>query len=152
MSGELDNRSSTQLRSRGEEIECECRQFEAAWFAWRGGEPPEIDVYLRNVGNDSDPDRDLLCKLVGIDMESRWRNAGARNPSVESTLAAKKTGRLPWRPRLADYAAQYPSLGSPDEWSAALLCQEYYVGRLNGRLLPRYLAGVYNLREVRGMQ
>jgi len=96
--------------------------------AWKHGKPPSIDEYLTISASDPELRRDLLCALVGIDLECRWRSAADGELGSESTLD-DDTSSLPWRPRLTDYLVRYPELGPLSELSPDLICQEYYVRR-----------------------
>ncbi len=103
--------------------------------AWREGKKPKIDDYLEKLADDATAEerRELLLDLVGTDLEERWR--ASPEPNTESREAAddacKQCGSpsrssLPKRPRLADYVARYPELGSLSELPAELIINEYY--------------------------
>lgn len=124
MSGGVDDQPTAPKHSRSEQVEAACTRLEAAWAGWQGGEPPSIDDCIGAGG--FNPDREILCSLVAVDMECRWRRSDARDVFAEATLD-DKARPLPWRPRLADYVALYPQLGPIEELPAELICHEYCV-------------------------
>ena len=97
--------------------------------AWQNGTPPRIEDFLqaaqRAEQTNSGPDqRQLLERLIQIDLEYRWRSTVSG-----SVLAA---GSLPERPHLEDYLKCYPQLGAPESLSLELIGEEYWVRQLWG--------------------
>ena len=76
-------------------------------------------------------------ELVGIDLEWRWKTSAATADQTATFDGAEagevrtvqyeqpETALLPRRPRLADYAARYPMLGSVEQFPVDLLVGEY---------------------------
>lgn len=85
--------------------------FESAWLR---GARPKIGEYLPATESFADgTDRhELLCELVKVDLEFRWRSAAP-------TLALDS---LPARPLIEHYVARHPSLRSP---TVDLVVEEY---------------------------
>jgi tRNA A-37 threonylcarbamoyl transferase component Bud32 len=102
----------------------EClERFDAAW---RAGQPPSLATFLQSVvesGEFREPEsrRHLAEELVRIDLEYRWR--AAESAGAETRVP----GGLPARPRLEDYVAHLPELGTLDELSAGLIADEYWL-------------------------
>ncbi len=76
--------------------------------AWQSGVPPAIEDFLpvRRGGR-----RRALRELVKIDLEYRWKQSASADPP----------------PRLEDYVARLPRLGSPWRMPLDLICEEYRV-------------------------
>jgi serine/threonine-protein kinase len=128
------NASATAVPTGPEAASVLLEHFEVAW---RGGAPPRIDDFLAVVmsgdSGSAGPDRTrFLEELVKIDLEYRWRRTGHRavpqasDPGAASPGAA---GLLPDRPRLEDYLARYPDLGTPERLATDLIIEEYRVRR-----------------------
>jgi serine/threonine-protein kinase len=104
-------------------------RFEVAWCE---GDAPRIDEYLVELGSAGpDPEPSSRCalleELIKIDLEYRWRRAGiSSNIGVETSGPC---GLLPLRPRLEDYVACYPELGTPEFLPVTLIREEYRVRR-----------------------
>ena len=95
--------------------------------AWQSGPPPRIEEFLTlstQVASGSAPSSsassELLEELVKIDLEYRWRR-----PNLNDKL-------LPIRPKLEDYVALYPGLGSAGGLAVNLIGEEYRVRRCWG--------------------
>jgi serine/threonine protein kinase len=108
------------------QIDDACRRFADAWS--RGGRP-KIEDYLdaRMFAEGVPLVRELLAKLVAIDLEYRWQ-AARGDQSLTSTLD-EKSDNLPAQARLVDYVACYPALGPLADLPGDLIAQEYYVRR-----------------------
>jgi len=102
-----------------------CDRFEKAW---QHGTPPEIEEHLPVEASEPGLRHRVLCSLVPIDLEKRWRTAADQDTSTESTVDSK-AGRIPRRPRLSDYIDRYPDLGVLTELPVDLICHEYYCRR-----------------------
>ena len=156
-----------------ERIDRLCDRFEAQWI--EGREPP-IDEFLNDAPATVEPAfrARLLCELVIVDLEYRWRNSGAEAKSgtgagaetgagVEtdadtgtgadrSAAECRETFRT--RPKLEDYVARWPELGAIDRLAPALIRQEYRVRRLAGErpdrdeYANRFSAGPALLEEL----
>lgn len=124
----VDGHGAAMPQSPSNRIDTICDQFE---IAWNETKPPDIADYL-DLG-DSVPEsrRDLLCRLVAIDLEQRWRLVGVRDDAIEPTLD-NTANDLPWRSRLSDYVDRYPDLGPIEDLPAWLVCHEYRVRHLWG--------------------
>ncbi len=106
-----------------------CSRFEAAW---QTGQQPQIEDFLPSQSSEGATLRDLLLRLVGIDLEWRWKTAAT---PAETQLFAGQEVRpdastrnlsLPLRPRLSDYVARYPLLGPVEQLPNDLIVNEYY--------------------------
>ena len=123
------------LEDRLDEI---CSRFEAQWSS---GAEPRIEDFLQEQLSDETPEarRALLVELVISDLDFRWRRREA--DAARSTSATGETlGPLPGltpRPRLADYAARFPTLGTPDTWPIQLVVHEYKIRRREGDVPDR---------------
>jgi tetratricopeptide (TPR) repeat protein len=116
------------------EIEGLLERFEVAWH---GGTVPDLRGFLPGALPDGQPltgsvRRALLCELVKVDLEYRWR--GAREPAPCLDLLSPthstppETGRpLPLRPLLESYVAAFPELGSLECLPLSLIGEEYRV-------------------------
>jgi eukaryotic-like serine/threonine-protein kinase len=93
------------------EFDSHIERFETAW---RAGRAPRIDDYL--VGPEHPRRRELLCELICIDLENRWK-AGVMDASLSGAL----------RPALADYADRFPELGDLASLPIELIGEEYRV-------------------------
>ena len=105
-------------------IEIACDRFEQAWHE---GRPPRIEDFLElvpAVGRNL-----LLLELVRVDLECRWRLSSADpaggNLSVNAETISQIADWLPKQPRLEDYLARYPALGTADEFPVEVIVQEY---------------------------
>jgi serine/threonine protein kinase len=83
-------------------------QFEQAWQ--KGSAPRIEDHWPAGRARDDSVAREHLEELVQIDLEYRWRHAGAAQGA-------------PWI--LEEYVARYPELGALDTLSLDLIGQEY---------------------------
>ena len=95
--------------------------------AWRSGPPPRIEEFLTvstqpaSTGTPSSSESsELLEELVKIDLEYRWRR-----PNLVDRF-------LPAHPKLEDYVALYPGLGSAENLTVDLIGEEYRVRRCWG--------------------
>jgi tetratricopeptide (TPR) repeat protein len=116
------------------EIEGLLERFEVAWH---GGTVPDLRAFLPGALPDGQPltgsvRRTLLCELVKVDLEYRWR--GAREPAAAPDLLCPthptppETGcPLPLRPLLESYVAAFPELGSLEWLPLSLIGEEYRV-------------------------
>jgi serine/threonine protein kinase len=92
-------------------------EFEAAWVE----QPfPELQHYLSRVSPEMRPA--LLAELIQIDMERRWR----------SMSLPANNDPLPCRPRLEDYIAALPELGSVNIVPLDMIIGEFRVRQLWG--------------------
>jgi tetratricopeptide (TPR) repeat protein len=116
------------------EIEGLLERFEVAWH---GGTVPDLRAFVPGVLTDGQPltgsvRRALLCELVKVDLEYRWRDT--REPAPCPDLLSPthptppQTGRLlPLRPLLERYVEAFPELGSLDCLPLSLIGEEYRV-------------------------
>jgi tRNA A-37 threonylcarbamoyl transferase component Bud32 len=100
------------------------REFESRVLgferAWRLHGPPEIGDYLGDPFDSPSPRRGrLLVELISIDLEYRWRDAGAHGPAT-----------------LAEYVERFPELVSLDRLPVELIGEEYRVRRRWGDRPP----------------
>src|SRR5262249_61932717 len=102
------------------EIEELLERFEVAW---RGGTTPDLQAFLPDALPDGRPlsasvREGLLCELVKLDLEHRWRGAPVPAPSPAAASPTRPTHpggahRLPAPPLLDDYVACFPELAPP---------------------------------------
>jgi WD40 repeat protein/serine/threonine protein kinase len=108
------------------EAEALLLQFEKAW---RSGAQPQLQSFVAPLpaaahGSCDVGRRALLEELVMLDLEYRWKKAGAGNsPLSPQVLAVGPTAR----PRLEEYFRLYAELGSAASVSRELLAAEYRV-------------------------
>lgn len=98
-------------------------QFESAW---REGAAPQLTNFLSRLADTADTAGqsrlELLTELVAVDLEYRWRT----DSSAAQTLPPDEDS-LPMKPRLDDYVALFPELGSLQELPLELITEEYRV-------------------------
>lgn len=142
MSG--DEHSSTDARAGGigePAFEAVVDRFD---LAWRGGRPPRIADFLPEVAAASGAAgeqaraerRALLCELVKVDMEYRWRpkTDPVRSSALDvEAVAADSAEHAALRRRLDDYLAEFPELREAGGVRGAapldLVAEEYLVRR-----------------------
>lgn len=108
------------------------RRFELVWLT---GQPPSIADFLPPLLNESEQvgsstRRTVLMELVLVDFEFRWKLAGDLDTlscNRDDSDADDRAPAIPIRPRVEDYLAAFPELGSVDDPPVAVVCQEYYV-------------------------
>lgn len=103
--------------------------------AWRSASPPQLVEFLQSAvvaGNSSDADRRRwLLELIPIDLEYRWRHFA--NRAAKANTSPTIAGDEPLSgPKLVDYFAAFPELGSLEEAPVELLVAEYRVRRVWG--------------------
>jgi hypothetical protein len=108
-------------RPQRDAVEASLRRFEDMW---KGGTVPPLVDYLPPLSancrwQDDRGSREQIIELIGIDLEYRWRSPTEGNHAV-----------IPAHPRLEDYAAAFPQLGSVTDWPAELIMAEYDARRL----------------------
>lgn len=97
--------------------------------AWQGTTTPIIEEFLpppETAAIYGYSRRQLLLELIEIDIECRWK-AGYPQSHLDSA-----DDRLPVKPRIEDYLARFPELGSADELPLELVVEEYTVRRSSG--------------------
>ena len=144
MSAELAGRGGRQSESKPVSVfnDGVCNQFEEVW---RAGRQPRIEDFLPAESPDRNPDtlHALLVSLVSIDLEWRWKQFDSpviwqrsgetpRTNIRHGDPAAPQPVALPFRPRLADYVASYPALGTLEALPTGLIAQEYFARRQYG--------------------
>jgi eukaryotic-like serine/threonine-protein kinase len=97
--------------SRDVAFDARIERFEAAWTA---GGAPRIEDYL--TGGDLPRRGELLCELICLDLEYRWK-AGAAG-GLRASLS---------RPTLEDYVARFAELGPVASLPTDLIAEEYRV-------------------------
>src|SRR5262249_35901391 len=113
--------------------------------AWQSGVPPSIEQFLRPVA-DAAARRELLVKLIRIDLDNRWR----RVLTAQSSSSRVSFDRL----HLADYVQRFPELGPLEKLPPELIADEYWVRRCWGdhpgheEYLARFGQQVDNLRQA----
>src|SRR5262245_24800219 len=99
--------------------------------AWQCGRQPRIEEFLPpGYKNSSAADRrKALSELIQIDMEYRWRS-GQRLVSADCREGPPPSPGIALAgPRLEDYRARYPELGSSEGLPIDLIGAEYRVRR-----------------------
>jgi hypothetical protein len=98
---------------------------------WRGGVPPRLGDFLDAAAAAAGPpdplaSTELVEELIKVDLEYRWREAAGadRLPSTD-----RGPDELPGCPRLEDYVALHPRIGSLARLSVGLIGEEYRVRR-----------------------
>jgi tRNA A-37 threonylcarbamoyl transferase component Bud32 len=96
---------------------------EAFERAWQSGRPPVIEDFLPSPEDSraipAERQR-LLCELICLDLEYRWRSRSERRPTnADRVLLAGTT----WD----DYLREFPELGSLEELPPELISEEYRV-------------------------
>ncbi len=136
MNDNTDEQAASPPHSIGATTDTIADRFEAAWLA---GEEPRIEDYLRSEPSDQDSDasRQLLLKLVMIDLEHRWRRATkqaeeATPGATEETLDVTARPSTVAGPRLEDYVRRFPALGSMEELPTDVIAFEYRARHLWG--------------------
>ena len=129
MSGNQGTQGSTQKDSadlfRRLRLEERLDRFE---IAWQRGEQPNIEDYLSAADSRGKTSRrDELTELIIIDLEYRWQRAGQEQASRGSMSDTVKSGCLPDRPYLEDYAQQYQDLGPLEGLPMELIVAEFRV-------------------------
>jgi serine/threonine protein kinase len=114
--------------------------------AWMGSSVPRIEDFLTRARTSKPPAQPgFLEELVKVDLEYRWREP--------SKIAAGK-GWSKARPRLEDYVAVYPDLGSSNRLPVHLIAEEYWVRHRygdrpdHGEYLTRFPQQSAQLREA----
>lgn len=120
------------------------RLVDAFEEAWQSGTPPSLAQFLSpavvDTPSEGCPRRELLEELIKIDLEYRWRRVKERRDETRlppadrqnATNTPASADNLPETPRLEDYVACYPELGSLHELPVDLIGEEYRVRRLWG--------------------
>src|SRR5262245_30358734 len=85
--------------------------------AWQDGTPPRIEDLLP-LAPDCEFRKKLLELLIQIDLGYRWRQA--------PHAIVNQTSSIPPRPRLEDYVAIYPEMGTIEQLSLQLIGEEYW--------------------------
>jgi len=129
--------------------------------AWEADIPPVIQSFLPPAAShhDDSQQQTLLPELIAIDLEHRWRRAGAAHTgAVIQPTNNTADAALPVLPRLEDYLRHYPQLGSMRELPGSLIAHEYRVRQHWGdkppiaeyrrRLGERYQSVEQGLHEV----
>lgn len=110
-------------------------RFEAAW---RAGEEPRIEDFVRRFSGDTpDSRRQLLIELVMVDLEYRWRRAarGSQSGDVGRPARMGRSGDSlshGERPLLEDYVSRFPALGQLGQLPLDMIVFEYRVRYLWG--------------------
>lgn len=104
-----------------EELESLFDEFESAWVRTPF---PDLRSYVdhHSTQGSSDFRTTVLVELIQIDLERRWK----------TDAEAPVDGLLPARPKITDYAAAFPEIGSIDGVPVELLAFEFRVRQLWG--------------------
>ncbi len=101
--------------------------------SWQKGAVPSIGEALSNcTANDSQARQELLCDLIAIDVEYRWRNSTQIElfETVSSLNDDTDLAALPQSPKLEDYIAICDDLGSKDDLPINLVVDEHRFRRM----------------------
>lgn len=103
---------------------------------WQGGVAPDIGQFLAEAsGEPQQARRSRSVELVAIDLEYRWKfRAEGRRLSRDGTGDEETalSASLTECPRLEDYAAAFPDLGTLADFETELILEEYRVRHLFG--------------------
>jgi len=120
--GARDDQSAENALEVRRQIDRVCDRFEDSW---RRGQEPSIDDYLP-AGAGEDFRRQLLCELVHVDLEYRWKEWASQRGSGEGQKSsADPSSNL--GPLIEEYATRYADLLSEETFPVELLGQEYSV-------------------------
>jgi len=102
------------------------RRLEEFEEAWQGPTPPALDAYLPRDSDDASRRR-ALEELIKIDLEHRWRRAGAPASGGHPASGGRKSPGDPPEavPRLEDYLARHAALAGSDGIAPDLIGEEY---------------------------
>lgn len=142
--------ASTKSPTRGRRAQDFRRRRERFDTAWQGTATPAIEEFLPDhVTAEANcyTRRQLLVELVEVDIEYRWKEGFPRS-HIDST-----DDRLPSKPRIEDYLAQFPELGSAEDMPVDLVVQEFKARNMagdkvdHGEYFARFPSHVDQLRE-----
>ena len=107
--------------SRSRMLESVYDRFESAWHGCieNSGLEPSLDEFIE-ADWDEARRRDVLCELMLIDQEYRWRMTRRSTVSHQNGEL-----RLPLRPKLEDYLARWPLIGPVEQLRLASIIHEF---------------------------
>lgn len=109
-----------------ESVEGVYDRFEAAWV---NDVIPQVEDFLP-VGRPPEEHRDVLLKLVLIDLEKRWQRFHISTEATSEIASARATADLleiPACPLLENYCLRYPVLGAVGKISSEAIAHEFLV-------------------------
>jgi len=109
------------------EIDAAIEDFEASWSS--GVVPAIGDCLHACTGADDEFRYQLLCELIMVDLEWRWRrNVSAVGGDLSTIIRdAMEDGRVSHRPRLEEYVRAFPELLAVSKLPIQLIADEYRV-------------------------